>query len=41
MVLKSPRKLESDLAQERTARNVDRQVIEEDAVLNPRRYDAL
>ena len=25
MVLKSPRKLESDLAQERTARNVDRQ----------------
>ena len=32
--VKEPRKLESDLAQERTARNVDRQVIEEDAVLN-------
>ena len=32
--VKEPRKLESDLAQERTARNVDRQVSEEDAVLN-------
>ena len=32
--VKDPRKLESDLAQERTARNVDRQVSEEDAVLN-------
>ena len=32
--VKEPRKLESDLAQERTARNVDRQVSQEDAVLN-------